>query len=45
MGLGSITWFQGKLHYQNYRQGAVFAPFAMFVGALIVFVAIKGKGF
>jgi hypothetical protein len=42
MALGVVTLLQGKLHYQNYWHGAVFAPFAVLVGSLILFVAIKG---
>jgi hypothetical protein len=42
MALGVVGLLQGKLHYQNYWHGAVFAPFAVLVGSLILFVAIKG---
>jgi hypothetical protein len=42
MALGVVTLLQGRLHYQNYWHGAVFAPFAVLVGSLILFVAIKG---
>jgi hypothetical protein len=45
MGFGAVTLLSGKLHYQNYWHGPVFAPFAVFVGVLIIVVAIKGKGF
>jgi hypothetical protein len=41
MALGVVTLLQGKLHYQNYWHGSVFAPFAVAVGAVILFVAIK----
>ena len=39
--LGVVTLALGKLHYDNYRGGAVFAPFAILLGALILFVAVK----
>jgi hypothetical protein len=42
MALGVVTLLQGKLHYQNYWHGAVFAPFSVLIGALSLFVAIKG---
>lgn len=42
MALGVATLLQGKLHYQNYWHGSVFAPFSVLVGALILFAAIKG---
>ncbi len=45
MGFGVITLLGGKLHYQNYWHGSVFAPFALFIGALMLFVAIKGGRF
>jgi hypothetical protein len=45
MGFGAVTLLSGKLHYQNYWHGPVFAPFALFVGMLIIVVAIKGKRF
>jgi hypothetical protein len=45
MALGAGNLLQGKLHYQNYWHAPVFAPFALFVGVLIIFVAIKGRGF
>jgi hypothetical protein len=45
MGFGAVTLLSGKLHYQNYWHGPVFAPFALFVGVLIIVVAIKGKRF
>jgi hypothetical protein len=41
-GWGVVTLLQGKLHYQNYWHGSVFAPFSVIIGALILFVAIKG---
>jgi hypothetical protein len=44
MGLGLITLLEGKLHYQNYWHGLVFAPFAVLVGALMIFVGVKGSG-
>jgi hypothetical protein len=43
MGWGIVTLLQGKLHYQNYWHAPVFAPFSLFVGALLVIVAIKGR--
>jgi hypothetical protein len=42
MALGVVTLLQGKLHYQNYWHGAAFAPFSVLIGAMILFVAIKG---
>jgi hypothetical protein len=45
MGLGVVTLLEGKLHYQNYWHAPVFAPFSVFVGALVVFAAIKGGRF
>jgi hypothetical protein len=45
MALGVITLLQGKLHYQNYWHAPVFAPFSVFVGAFLLFVAIKGGRF
>jgi hypothetical protein len=45
MGLGIVTLLVGRLHYQNYWHAPVFAPFSAFVGALVVFVAIKGGRF
>jgi hypothetical protein len=45
MGLGVVTLLQGRLHYQNWWHAPVFAPFAVIVGALIVFVAIKDGRF
>jgi hypothetical protein len=45
MGLGVVTLLQGKLHYQNWWHAPVFAPFAIVVGALCVFVAFKGGRF
>ena len=45
MGLGASTLLLGKLHYQNYWHAPVFAPFAVFVGALAIFVAIRGRRF
>lgn len=45
IGLGVMTLLEGKLHYQNYWHALVFAPFALVVGALVLFVAIKGPRF
>jgi hypothetical protein len=45
MGLGFIILLDGKLHYQNYWHGLVFAPFALVVGALALLVVIKGTRF
>jgi hypothetical protein len=45
MALGVVTLLQGRLHYQNWWHAPVFAPFAVIVGALIVFAAIKGGRF
>jgi hypothetical protein len=44
-GLGIVTLLQGKLHYQNWWHALVFAPFAIVVGALCLFVACKGRRF
>jgi hypothetical protein len=40
---GLFALLQGKLHYQNYWHALVFAPFALLVGALCIFVAIKRR--
>jgi len=45
MGLGVVTLLEGKLHCQNYWHAPVFAPFSVFVGALLLFAAIKGGRF
>jgi CDP-diglyceride synthetase len=45
MALGVVTLLQGKLHYQNWWHAPVFAPFAVIVGALGLFVAFKGGRF
>jgi hypothetical protein len=45
MGSGVFALLQGKLRYQNYWRGPVFAPFALLIGALAVFTAIKGRRF
>ena len=45
ISLGSRTLTQGKLHYSNWWGGAVFAPFAIIVGAMVVVVAIRWKAF
>jgi hypothetical protein len=44
-GLGVVTLLQGKLHYQNWWHAPVFAPFAIVVGALDLFVAFKERRF
>jgi hypothetical protein len=36
IGLGAFPLLQGRSHYQNYWGGAVFAPFALFVGLLFL---------
>jgi hypothetical protein len=45
MGLGVMTLLQGKLYYQNWWCAPVFAPFAIVVGPLCLFVAFKGRRF
>jgi hypothetical protein len=45
MGLGVLTLLQGKLHYQNWWHTPAFAPFSVIVGALVLFVALKGGRF
>ena len=45
MALGVVTLLQGKLHYQNWWHAAVLAPFSVIVGALVLFVALKGGRF
>jgi hypothetical protein len=45
MGWGIVTLLQGKLHYQNYWHAPVFAPFAVLIGVLMVFAAIKRRPF
>ncbi|HTS12714.1 MAG TPA: hypothetical protein VMH00_11400 [Candidatus Limnocylindrales bacterium] len=40
---GAAALLQGMLHYENYWHAAVFAPFAIVIGALAVFVAIRAK--
>ena len=45
MGLGVVTLLERKLHYQNWWHAPVFAPFSLIVGALVLFVAIKGGRF
>jgi hypothetical protein len=45
MALGFVALLEGKLHYQNYWHAPVFAPFSVFVGALLLFAAIKGGRF
>jgi membrane protein implicated in regulation of membrane protease activity len=42
-GIATIT--AGKLHYPNWWGGAVFAPFAIIVGTIMVIAAIRGKPF
>jgi hypothetical protein len=43
VGVGSLA--QGHLHYANYWGGAVFAPYAIGGGLLIIAVAVlKGRG-
>jgi len=37
---GAGTLLRGQLHYPNYWGGAVFAPFALLIGALAIFIAI-----
>ena len=41
-GIGLATLAQGKLIYYNYRRLAVFAPFAIFIGALGLLWVIVG---
>ena len=39
--LGLLTLLRGGLYYFSYWGGAVFAPFAILIGALTVFVAYR----
>ena len=39
--LGLLTLLRGRQYYFNYWGGPVFAPFAILIGALAVFVAYK----
>jgi hypothetical protein len=39
--LGVLTLLRGRLHYQNYWGGWVFAPFALVVGVLTISYAIR----
>ena len=41
--LGIMTLANGNLHYANWWGGAVFAPFAILVGALGVAVALFAR--
>jgi len=40
---GISTLARGRLHYPNYWGGAVFAPFAVIVGALTIIVMIAKR--
>ena len=42
IGAGTLTLMAGKLHYQNYWRGDVFAPFGILVGVLLLLIAIGG---
>lgn len=42
MGMGAGTLLLGRLHYRSWWHDPVFAPFALIVGALTLFMAIKG---
>ena len=42
---GLVTLATGKLHYPNWWEGPVFAPFATIVGTIAVDAAIRGKPF
>jgi hypothetical protein len=44
VGGGTLTRLTGKLHYSNYWGGNVFAPFAIVVGLILLFMAILGPG-
>lgn len=41
LGWGVLTLLGGKLHYSNVWGGMMFAPYALVVGILVMFVAIK----
>jgi hypothetical protein len=41
--LGVSTLLKGQLHYANYWGGAVFAPFAILIGVLGIYVAIVSR--
>jgi len=43
---GVTTLMKGNLHYTNYWGGLVFAPVALLIGVILLFVAIfKGTKF
>ena len=41
--LGLATLLKGKLQYSNYWGGAVFAPYALLIGPLVVLVGIVAR--
>ncbi len=43
IAFASLTLREGRLHYSNYWGGSVFAPFAIFGGALMIFAAFKAE--
>jgi hypothetical protein len=45
IGGGAFTLAAGKLHYPNWWDGPVFAPFAIFGGIIALVAAIRGKPF
>jgi hypothetical protein len=45
LGFGVLTLLRSRLYYFNYWGGAVFAPFAVFIGVFVIVVAItQGPG-
>ena len=41
INLGVLALLQGRLHYANYWGGAVFAPFALLGGLLVIVIAVR----
>jgi hypothetical protein len=39
--LGVLALLEGRLHYANYRGGAVFAPFALLGGLLVIVIGVR----
>jgi hypothetical protein len=40
---GGFALLRGSFEYRNYWRASVFAPVALIIGALTIFVAIKGR--
>ena len=43
LGFGVTTLYRGMLHYPNWFQQPVFAPFAVLIGIGAVAIGIRGK--